>query len=243
MSIPFLGVDVSLFPDTKFALKEPNGLLAAGGDLSTARLINAYQLGIFPWYEEFLEDGSPSPILWWCPTPRCVLYIKDLRVSRSLRKSIRNAGFEVSCDNAFSTTVDACAAERAKSTGTWINQDMKDAYYELHRAGFAHSIECWHQEVLVGGLYGVSIGNMFFGESMFSLKSDASKVALFYLCALLKEQGSQMIDCQISNPHLESLGAGEIDIEDFQNHLIQNCNKASLNFPKPKTKPSLFLQS
>lgn len=239
MGIPFLD-KFDHFPDVSHALAEPNGLLAAGGDLSTERLLAAYSLGIFPWYSEFLDDGSPAPILWWCPHPRCVLLIDNLKVSRSLAKTIRNAKFEVSCDRAFQATIHACATERigdrnkSKISGTWINTDIQEAYYKLHKLGFAHSIECWLNNELVGGLYGISIGKMFYGESMFSRTSNASKVAFVYLCSLLKQQGAELIDCQIANPHLISLGASEISLKEFQEFLKRNCTEKTLNFPLDK---------
>lgn len=240
MGIPFLN-EQDDFPNIRFALEEPNGLLAAGGDLSSPRLLKAYSHGIFPWYSEFLEDGSRSPILWWCPTPRCVLLIENLHISRSLAKVIRNSGFEVSCNQAFQETILGCATERinhkkytgytAKKPDTWINSAIQNAYYNLHLLGAAHSIECWFNGVLVGGLYGVAIGKMFYGESMFCRQSNASKVAFVYLCSLLKAQGAQIIDCQVANPHLLSLGASEISLEMFQQFLDSECKKQSLVFP------------
>ncbi len=244
MSIPWLREDYpELFPEAYSALKEPNGLLAAGGDLSPERLLAAYQRGIFPWYEEFLEDGSPSPILWWCPAPRCVLFIKDLKVSPSLKKSMRNRGYSISCDRAFEETIIACAESRADSEGTWINQDMIEAYTQLHRQGYAHSVECWSGEQLVGGLYGIAIGQMFFGESMFSKERDSSKTAFVALCSYLQRQGQDLIDCQIANPHLISLGASEIDLDQFLDHLSLTTNQEPLDFPKNKVKPYPLYES
>jgi len=234
VAITFLDNKNSVFPNVNLALAEPNGLLAAGGDLSVNRLLDAYSKGIFPWYSEFLEDGSPSPILWWCPKPRCVLFLDQLKVSRSLKKSIKKTGFDVSCDHAFRETIQGCANDRAKSTGTWINPAIQDAYCALHEIGYAHSIECWHDGKLVGGLYGVALGKMFYGESMFSQKTDASKVALVFLCSLLKAQGAQIVDCQVANPHLISLGASEIALENFIRFLESDCYKAPLQFPTDK---------
>lgn len=240
MRLPFLDDDSDSFPDVSNALAEPNGLLAAGGNLNSKRLLNAYAHGIFPWYSEFLEDGSPSPILWWCPQPRCVLLIDNLKISRSLAKVIRNGGFQVSCNQAFQETIFGCSTERinykdtfntGEKAGTWINPAIQKAYYDLHKLGAAHSIECWFNDELVGGLYGIAIGKMFYGESMFSRKSNASKVAFVYLCSLLKAQGAQLIDCQIANPHLMSLGATEISLEIFQQFLDSECKKEPLVFP------------
>lgn len=185
------------FPPGHAALREPNGLLALGGDLSPARLVAAYRRGIFPWYSE------GDPLLWWTPDPRAVLYPEELHVSRSLRRRLRRGEFEVRLDSAFDTVVQACAAPRARQPGTWIDADMARAYGALHRLGLARSVECWQDDELVGGLYGVCLGAVFFGESMFSRRADASKVALAHLCGL----GYRLIDCQMPNPHLHGLGA------------------------------------
>jgi leucyl/phenylalanyl-tRNA--protein transferase len=192
------------FPPVEKALKEPNGLLAAGGDLSAPRLLEAYRHGIFPWY-------SPGePLLWWSPDPRMVLHCEELKVSRSLGKSLRNKGYEVRIDSAFARTLKACAGPRKGEKGTWLGADMQAAYLALHRSGQAHSFETWLEGDLVGGLYGVAIGHMFYGESMFSRATDASKVALVHLVSFLKEKGFPLIDCQMNTPLLASLGAREI---------------------------------
>jgi leucyl/phenylalanyl-tRNA---protein transferase len=198
------------FPPLEEALDEPAGLLAAGGDLSPARLLAAYGRGIFPWY-------SPGqPVLWWSPDPRAVLFPEEFRCTRSLAKTVRNAGFTVAIDTDFPAVIDRCAAPRPHSLGTWITHDMRNAYIELHRLGRAHSIESWRQGALVGGLYGVRLGGVFFGESMFSRERDASKVALDYLVKLCRRNAIAVIDCQLSSPHLESLGARAIPRVEFQ---------------------------
>ncbi|MBI5006148.1 MAG: leucyl/phenylalanyl-tRNA--protein transferase [Nitrosomonadales bacterium] len=206
--IPFLPPD-SAFPPLCQALRSPNGLLAAGGDLSVARLLEAYRHGIFPWF----SDGEP--ILWWSPDPRMVLIPGEIRISRSLRKTLRNGRHEIRVDSAFEQVMRACAAPREGANGTWIHEGMIAAYCELHRLGYAHSVETWMENQLVGGLYGVSIGRMFYGESMFSHRSDASKIALSYLCAQLDSWGFGMIDCQMNTSHLASLGAREIQRDEF----------------------------
>jgi len=197
------------FPAPERALKDPNGLLCAGADLSLERLLDAYRRGIFPWY-----SGS-EPILWWSPDPRMVLFCEELKVSRSLAKSIRNKGFEVKIDAAFSKVIGACAEPRKGEAGTWLGKDMQAAYLALHRAGHARSFETWREGRLVGGLYGVAIGRMFYGESMFSVETDASKVALVGLVEDLRRRGMPLIDCQQRTPLLASLGAREIPRRDF----------------------------
>ena len=198
------------FPPVSTALTEPNGLLAAGGDLSPQRLIAAYRQGIFPWY-------SPGdPILWWSPDPRMVLYPDDMHISRSLAKTLRNAPYAVRMDTAFADVVEACAnTPRKGQPGTWINQQMAAAYGTLHRLGYAHSIETWIGGRLVGGLYGIALGRAFYGESMFSLLPNASKIALAHLCAYLKRREFGIIDCQMETSHLTSLGARPIPRRDF----------------------------
>jgi leucyl/phenylalanyl-tRNA--protein transferase len=188
------------FPPVEKALKNPNGLLCAGADLSVARLLDAYRHGIFPWY------SRGEPVLWWSPDPRMVLHCDELRVSRSLGKSLRNKGYEVRMDTAFGTVLERCA-EREE---TWLGEAMQAAYVALHRAGHAHSFETWLNGKLVGGLYGVMIGRMFYGESMFSRATDASKVALVRLVEFLRQRNGPLIDCQMSTPLLASLGAREI---------------------------------
>ncbi len=189
------------FPPVADALREPNGLLAAGGDLDTVRLLAAYRRGIFPWYEE------GQPLLWWSPDPRCVFRAGDLHVSRRLRKTIRSRPWDLTCNTAFSDVIRACAAPRRYQSGTWITHAMLDAYERLHAEGWAHSIEVRLDGTLVGGLYGLAIGRAFFGESMFSLVSDASKLALLLIERLLAAQTFGLLDCQVQSPHLLSLGA------------------------------------
>lgn len=198
------------FPPLEQALDDPAGLLAAGGDLSPARVLAAYQRGIFPWY-------SPGqPVLWWSPDPRAVLLPDEFRCSRSLAKTIRNGGFNVSIDADFRATIDSCAAPRPHSLGTWITSEMRAAYIELHRLGYAHSVETRRDGKLVGGLYGVRLGGVFFGESMFSRERDASKVALAHLVSLCPSNSIELIDCQLSSRHLESLGARTLPRVQFQ---------------------------
>jgi len=192
------------FPPPSQAWTEPNGLLAAGGDLSMARLLRAYQQGIFPWYE------AGQPILWWSPDPRTVLEPRALKITRSLRRSIRNGGFEITFDRAFESVIRACGGARAGATGTWITVEMRQAYLQLHRAGHAHSVEIWRQGDLVGGLYGVAVGRLFCGESMFSRATDASKVALAWLCRHLVAWDWPLIDSQTPTPHMLAMGATEI---------------------------------
>ena len=200
MPIPLLFNDdpVDAFPHVEDALVEPNGLLAAGGDLSVERLLAAYRRGIFPWYSE------GEPILWWSPDPRCVLWPDDIHISRSLKKTLRNSPITVRTDTAFAAVVSRCAQFRPGSTGTWITRAMHDAYDALHREGHARSIECWIDEKLVGGLYGVVIDEVFFGESMFSAVRDASKIALAHLAT---NENYKLIDCQLPSHHLHSMGA------------------------------------
>jgi len=193
------------FPPVDKALKEPNGLLAAGGDLSPQRLLAAYRRGIFPWY------APGEPILWWSPDPRMVLFPGEIRITRSLAKTLRNADYSVRLDTAFDRVIAACAdTPREGQNGTWITVEMQAAYARMHALGYAHSVETWQGERLVGGLYGVSIGQAFFGESMFSHVTDASKIALAHLCRYLAGRGFGIIDCQMETAHLTSLGARPI---------------------------------
>jgi len=201
--------DHEWFPPLEQALDEPDGLLAAGGDLSPPRLLAAYRRGIFPWY------SAGQPVLWWAPDPREVLFPPDFRCTRSLAKTLRNRGFEVSFDRDFAGVVDACAAKREHSAGTWITPEMRLAYCELHARGHAHSVEVRLDGQLVGGLYGVLVGRVFFGESMFSRERDASKVALARLVERAVVAGLQLIDCQLPTPHLRSLGSKAIPRSDF----------------------------
>jgi leucyl/phenylalanyl-tRNA--protein transferase len=193
--------DREWFPPLEQALDEPEGLLAAGGDLSPPRLLAAYRRGIFPWY------SAGQPVLWWAPDPREVLEPAEFKCSRSLAKTLRNRGFEVGFDREFPQVVTACAARREHSAGTWITPEMHAAYCELHARGHAHSVEVRLEGVLVGGLYGVLLGQVFFGESMFSRERDASKVALAWLAQRGRVAGLQLIDCQLPTPHLRSLGS------------------------------------
>lgn len=197
------------FPDPASALDDPDGLLAVGGDLSPGRLISAYSSGIFPWFND------DQPILWWSPSTRAILDTADLRVTRSLRKSLRNRGFRVSADRCFDTVIHACAAPRAKAGGTWIVGDMQQAYSVLHALGLAHSVEVWLEDRLVGGLYGISFKGCYFGESMFSRVSDASKVAFVTLVDFLRRNDITLIDCQMMTPHLQSLGARPMSRDDY----------------------------
>jgi len=204
------------FPPITRALDDPNGLLAAGGDLSPERLIAAYRQGIFPWYSQ------GEPILWWSPDPRCALPPEQIHISRSLRKSIRNTEFEITFDNAFSRVIQACAAPRSYSDETWISTPMQTAYTELHRRGYAHSVELWQNGELTGGLYGIAMGRLFFGESMFSRTTNASKIAFVFFARQLEKWGYALIDCQIENDHLVSLGASSIPRDEFKRYLDQN---------------------
>jgi leucyl/phenylalanyl-tRNA--protein transferase len=197
------------FPDVSLAEKEPDGLLAVGGDLTPQRLIQAYQLGIFPWFSE------GEPILWWSPDPRTVLYPERIKISRSLRKTLRKNQFSVSFDHSFNEVIQACAAPRDDTPGTWLVPEMIKAYKMQHKLGLAHSVEVWQESELVGGLYGMAIGRVFFGESMFSRVNDSSKVALAYLSQQLKQWDFKMIDCQVYTRHLASLGAEEIPRKQF----------------------------
>lgn len=205
------------FPHINEALNEPNGLLAIGGCLSRQRLLNAYRQGIFPWY------NKGDPILWWSPDPRLVLFPDQLNVSRSLHKTLRKTETSVTWDQAFIQVIEACSAPRKDSNDTWISNEIQLAYIHLHEAGHAHSVETWHNGQLVGGLYGVAIGQVFFGESMFHRKSDASKIAFVSLVQFLKSWGYQLIDCQVETPHLKSLGAQEIDRRVFAKLLDAYC--------------------
>lgn len=197
------------FPDPSEALSEPNGLLAIGGCLSVPRLLNAYRSGIFPWF------NPGEPILWWSPDPRWVMQPEGIRISRSLGKVIRKNRFTCSFDRAFDRVISACSAPRSMAEGTWISADMMAAYERLHQKGYAHSFEAWQGNELAGGLYGVAVGRVFFGESMFHRSTDASKVAFAYACSMLARWDYQLIDCQVHTRHLESLGASSIDRATF----------------------------
>lgn len=207
------------FPPVEQALAEPNGLLAAGGDLSLSRLREAYRQGIFPWF------NPGEPILWWSPHPRMVLFPQEFRISRSLKKKLARADYEVRVDTAFTQVMRACAEPRDEGGGTWIGEPMIAAYGELHEAGYAHSFEIWMDgasgKELAGGLYGVALGRAFFGESMFARKTDASKIALAHLVAYLQQHEFGIIDCQMKTAHLASLGAREIPRQEFSRHLAE----------------------
>ncbi|WP_027484924.1 leucyl/phenylalanyl-tRNA--protein transferase [Rhodanobacter sp. OR87] len=197
------------FPDPCHALAEPNGLLAFGGDLSPRRLLAAYSLGVFPWF------GEHEPILWWSPDPRCVFHTADLRINRSLRRQLRDKPWRLTVDHAFEQVVRACAAPRASDAGTWLVPAMIDAYVQLHRLGHAHSVEVWDGERLVGGIYGVAVGRLFCGESMFSAESGGSKLALVTLARLLHAMDFPLLDAQVANPHTLGLGAVEMPRAEF----------------------------
>lgn len=208
-----------VFPPVSRALREPDGLLAAGGDLSPTRLLAAYRRGIFPWY------SSGQPILWWCPDPRAVLVPGEFRLSRSLAKTIRNKGFTTHVDRSFREVIAACGSEAVRPDGTWLSPEMQIAYTDLHSMGYAHSVETWANGELIGGLYGVAIGRMFFGESMFSRATDASKVALHRLCEELRLRGFELIDCQMATSHLLSLGAKLLPRALFIEQLTEHAHR------------------
>ncbi len=205
------------FPPLEDALAHPDGLLAVGGDLTPGRIIVAYRLGIFPWYND------DEPILWWSPAQRLVLFPECLKVSRSLRKTIRQGKFTVTMDQTFPEVIKACAGTRHNQCGTWITGEMQKAYCKLHDYGFAHSVESWHEGRLVGGLYGIALGKVFFGESMFSHETDASKVAFAHFVWQLQRWGYELIDCQVQTNHLQSLGAVEIPRQQYRALLDQLC--------------------
>lgn len=213
------------FPDPRHALRDPDGLLAAGGDLTPERLVAAYREGIFPWY----SDGQP--ILWWSPDPRAVLFPERIRITRSLNKTLKSGRFQVTFDAAFQEVIDACAEPREGQSGTWITREMRGAYIVLHKLGIAHSVECWQEERLVGGLYGVAVGQVFFGESMFTRVSDASKVGLVHLAGQLEEWGFRIIDCQQTTGHLLSMGAVEIPRPEFLNWVKEGRDRPGPSAP------------
>jgi leucyl/phenylalanyl-tRNA---protein transferase len=220
--LPYLSAQ-SPFPDLQQALQAPNGLLAAGADLSPARLLSAYRAGIFPWF------NAGEPILWWSPNPRMVLLPSQFQVSHSLKKVLRQHKFEVRFDRQFTQVMYACAAPRKGLAGTWIHEDMIAAYRELHEQGYAHSVEVWQGDELIGGLYGMAIGRMFYGESMFSAQPNGSKIALAYLCKQLARWQFTLIDCQMYTPHLASLGAREIPRDEFIRQLTELVNCAPVS--------------
>jgi leucyl/phenylalanyl-tRNA---protein transferase len=222
--IPWLNPSNTLFPSPSMALREPNGLLAVGGDLSPERILAAYRRGIFPWFN--LGDA----ILWWSPSPRTVIYPSRLHVSKSLRKLLRAGTYRVTFDQCFNKIMHACAEPRRYSDGTWITEEIIAGYTALHNLGFAHSVEVWRDQELVGGLYGMALGRIFFGESMFSRADNASKVGFAHLVQQLLAWDFQLIDCQVANDHLFSLGAVEILREDFQQLLLNFVDEAP-NYP------------
>lgn len=215
----------SPFPPVQYALREPDGLLALGGDLSPTRLLNAYRQGIFPWY----SDGQP--ILWWSPDPRSILVPDHLHVSRSLRKALRKAPYRITLDQAFDQVIQACSEPRDYADGTWITAEMLAAYRQLHEIGYAHSVEAWHDNTLVGGLYGLALGRAFFGESMFSRATDASKIAFVHLARQLQNWGFGIIDCQVQSSHLGRFGATNIPRESFLELLDRNCDRKPVPSP------------
>jgi leucyl/phenylalanyl-tRNA--protein transferase len=233
--IPWLQDDSS-FPPIERALAHPNGLLAAGGDLSPHRLITAYRHGIYPWY----SDGQP--LLWWSPDPRMVLYTEEFRTSRSLAKRIRRGDYDVRIDTAFGDVIAACAqTPRNEQNGTWITRSIVDAYRRMHELGYAHSLEAWRDDELVGGLYGIALGRVFFGESMFTREADASKVCLAALVSALQQRGVPLIDCQQETQHLAFMGARPIRRREFASHLIEliHSNEAPEGWiPGPVRRPS-----
>lgn len=234
--LPYLSQDCP-FPSVKGALPEPNGLLAAGADLSAARLIYAYSKGIFPWY-------SPGePILWWSPDPRTVFFVNNFKVNKSVRKTLRKLDLTVSLNTAFERVMNQCAQPRGDNQGTWISLEMINAYSELHRLGHAHSVEVWQQDKLVGGIYGVASGGIFCGESMFSAVSNGSKIALTCLAKYLKLFNFQLIDCQVENPHLTQLHSTNISRALYL-ELLDGCKNLSRDesiwSPKPLDWESLL---
>ena len=218
------------FPDIDQACTEPDGLLAAGGNLTAERILYAYKHGIFPWYDE------SQVVLWWSPDPRCVLEPGEFHLSKRLQRYVRKLDFEVSFNHASADVVAACAESRINQQGTWITQDMADAYCELHEMGWAHSVEVWQGNKLVGGLYGLAIGRVFFGESMFSRSTHASKIAMLALCKLLIQSDFLLLDCQVVSPHLLTLGAKELARGAFRAILDRGCEPTTRfeNWPKER---------
>ncbi|WP_339721781.1 leucyl/phenylalanyl-tRNA--protein transferase [uncultured Paraglaciecola sp.] len=211
-----------VFPPVDMALTEPNGLLAFAGDLSAKRLLLAYSSGIFPWFSQ------NEPIMWWSPNPRGILPLENFNCSKSLKKFARNCNYRITLNNAFDRVIDACATIPRDDSGTWITVDMINAYKNLHQLGHAHSVEVWRENSLVGGLYGIVVGKVFCGESMFHSATNASKLAMLYLVELLKSQGAEFIDCQMQNPHLASLGCIEVPRTQFLTMLAEQ-NKQSFD--------------
>lgn len=210
--------DETPFPPVDLALPEPDGLLAFGGNLSSKRLLNGYRHGIFPWYSQ------GQPIMWWSPDPRSIILPAEVKISRSLRKTLKKKTFTITFDKAFNDVIEACSQPRKEDGSTWITAAMKAAYCRLHTEGHAHSVEAWNGDELVGGLYGIDMGRIFFGESMFSLRSDASKYAFVTLLRHLGKWGYKLLDCQVQSDHLDSLGAKNIARKDFIHLLDQWCD-------------------
>jgi leucyl/phenylalanyl-tRNA--protein transferase len=216
LDLPRLGDNPGApFPATRLALRAPNGLLAWGGNLDPRRLLRAYRVGIFPWY----SDGQP--VLWWSPAPRCVIYPPAVHLSRRTRRRYNTGRYLLTADRAFAEVIANCAAPRSGDPATWITPELRLAFERLHRWGYAHSVEVWEGETLCGGIYGLAIGSAFFGESMFSRSTDASKIALVALCRLLDEWGFGLVDCQVVNPHLRRMGAVEVRRAVFERQLGQ----------------------
>lgn len=214
LDLPRLGHNPGApFPAPRLALKAPNGLLAWGGDLDPRRLLRAYRIGIFPWY------SAGQPVLWWSPAPRCVIYPSGVHLSRRTRRRYNSGRYRLTADRAFADVIAGCAAPRKGDPGTWITPELRVAFERLHRWGYAHSLEVWEGDALCGGIYGLAIGSAFFGESMFSRGTDASKIALVALCRLLDDWGFGLIDCQVSNPHLRRMGAVEVGRVQFERQL------------------------
>ena len=223
--------DIDSFPPLEKAQSDPNGLLAIGGDLSANRLLHAYKRGIFPWY------STGEPILWWSPDPRMVMFPSEFRASKSLKKAVRRQNFGLSINQAFKDVIQACAEPRPDSQDTWITKDMIRSYIKLHEMQYAHSIEIWSEDQLVGGLYGIAIGGVFFGESMFSRIDNASKAAYWALCELLKKLDYDIVDCQVYSDHLASLGAREIARTEFERIIIKSTEKNREAIPSLKHLP------
>lgn len=224
--LPWLNPHSLHFPPVDAALTNPNGLLAVGGDLSSERLVSAYRHGVFPWYEQ------GQPLLWWSPDPRTILPPSALHVSRSMQKFLRKTSFQVTFDQDFAAVIQHCAEPRGYTDATWITPQMQQAYLELYQRGLAHSVEVWDQGELIGGLYGVALGKVFFGESMFSRRSNASKTGFIKLVQQLESWGFELIDCQMPTDHLESFGASEIPRQEFIVALQELCgNQWGSNWP------------
>lgn len=224
--IPWLREDTP-FPPTHAALRRPNGLLCAGGDLSPERILEAYQHGIFPWFSE------GEPILWWSPDPRMVLFPQEIKISRSLARTLRRSQYEIRLDTAFAEVIEACSLPRVDQEGTWITPMMKEAYCRLHALGYAHSVETWIDGQLSGGLYGLALGRCFFGESMFSRRTDTSKIALVHLARYLERREYAVIDCQMKTAHLASLGARGISRDTLTRIIAANTRGDTAPGPWP----------